>query len=166
MANIYELTGELLALMDMAEMDELDPQALADTMEGLAGEFDDKVEGWCRCIKNLEGEAKAVKDEAKRLADRAKKTENNIKRMKDALMFCMKAVGKTEAGNLMKAKIRKNGGVAPLVFDEGVTPESVPEIFQKRSITFDNETIRDALNADQVLGFVHLGERGESLQIK
>ena len=42
MANIYELTGELLALMDMAENDELDPQALADTMEGLAGEFDDK----------------------------------------------------------------------------------------------------------------------------
>lgn len=166
MANIYELTGELLALMDMAEMDELDPQALADTLEGLTGEFDAKVEGWCRCIKNLEGEAKAVKDEAKRLADRAKVIENNTKRMKETLMFCLKAVGKTEAGGIIKAKIQKNGGVLPLVFQEGFDAEQAPELFQKVAYSFDNDAIREALDGGAELPFVHYGERGESVRIK
>ena len=79
MANIYELTGELLALMDLADEEDLDPQALADTLEGLEGEFDEKVDGWCKAVKNLEAEQKALKEESKRLAERAKKTENNIK---------------------------------------------------------------------------------------
>ena len=166
MANIYELTGELLALMDMADEEDLDPQALADTLEGLEGEFDEKVDGWCKAVKNLEAEQKALKKESKRLAERAKKTENNIKHMKETLMFCMKAIGKTEAGGLFKAKIQRNGSVLPLVFQEGFTAEEAPELFQKVAYSFDNDAIREALDGGAELPFVHYGERGESVRIK
>lgn len=164
--TLYELTGQYMQLFQLMEDPDIDEQAIRDTLEGMDGEYDDKIDGWCRVIKSIEAEMKALKEESKRLAERSKGLETKIGNMKSFIYESMKNTGKTEAGTVLKAKIRKNGGVAPLVFDEGVTPESVPEIFQKRSITFDNETIRDALNADQVLGFVHLGERGESLQIK
>lgn len=166
MASIYEVTGELLALMDMAEQEDMDPQALADTLEGLTGEFDDKVESWVKCIKNLEGEAKAVKDEAKRLADRARTIENNTKRMKETVLACLKALGKTEAGVLLKAKVQKNGGVLPLVFLEGFEAKDAPELLRTIEYKFDNDAIREALDGGKDLGFVHYGERGESLRIK
>ena len=163
--TLYEITGELLALMEMAEED-LDPQALADTLEGLEGELDDKVDSWCKVIKNIEGEAKMVKDEAKRLSDRAKTLENNAKRMKETVMLCLKAVGKTEAGGLLKAKIQKNGGVLPLVFLEGFEPKDAPELLRSIEYKFDNDAIREALDGGKDLGFVHYGERGESVRIK
>ena len=129
MASIYEVTGELLALMDMAEQEDMDPQALADTLEGLEGEFDDKVESWVKCIKNLEGEAKAVKDEAKRLADRAKTIENNTKRMKETVLACLKALGKTEAGVLLKAKVRRTAEFFPSSFWKGLKRRTLPSFY-------------------------------------
>lgn len=164
--TLYELTGEFLELFQLMEDPEMDEEALRDTLEGMEGEFDAKIDGWCRVVKSLEAEAKALKEEGKRLADRGRAIENRIANMKAFMMQSMQAVGKTEAGELLKAKITKNGGLAPLVFDEGVTPEDVPLIFRKVTVDFDNKAIRDALEEDQVIGFAHLGERGESLRIK
>ena len=164
--TLYELTGEFLELFQLMEDPEMDEEALRDTLEGMEGEFDAKIDGWCRVVKSLEADAKALKDESKRLADRGRAIENRITNMKAFMMQSMQTVGKTEAGELLKAKIQKNGGVAPLVFDEGVTPEQVPPIFRKVMVDFDNAAIRAALDEDQVIGFAHYGERGESLRTK
>ena len=44
MSTLYELTGELLELMDMMEDPDCDPQMIQDTMEGSELEFEEKVE--------------------------------------------------------------------------------------------------------------------------
>ena len=165
MSTLYVLTGQLLALMDMLEDPDADEQAIKDTIEGIEGEYDDKVEGWCRVIKNLDAEYKALKEESKRLADRARVLDNSITRMKAFVMQSMKATGKTEAGVLLKAKIAKNGGVLPLMMAD-VNPKDIPQKYQKIDISFNNEEIRKALDAGEQLSFAQYGERGESLRIK
>jgi hypothetical protein len=166
MATIYEVTEELMTLMDMAEDEDLDERALQDTLEGLEGEFDAKVEGWCKAIKNLEGERDAVKAEAKRLSDRAKQIDNNITRMKGVLKTCLTVLGKKDAGGVIGAHIRKNGGLLPLQYAEGFTPDDAPELLRKVTYSFDTDAIREALDAGKDLPFVKYGERGEYITIK
>lgn len=163
--NIYELTNELRTFNEMtAEMtpEELTDQVYKDTFEGLSGAYDDKAECWCKYIKNVDAEAKAVKEEAQRLMARAKALENHRDRMKNTLYQSMKQVGKTEAGGLLKAKIQKNGGLLPVIVDD----VEIPEEFQKVTIEANKEKIRDALEQGKELSFARYGERGESIRIK
>ena len=162
--NLYELTGSIREFMELCADPEaeLDQQIIKDTLEGLDGAYDDKVEGWCKVIKNLDAEAKALKEEAKRLQGRQKTIENNIDRMKAALMESLKATGKIEAGGLLKAKIQKNGGLLPVIVDD----VEIPEEFQKITIEANKEAIRDALDQGKELSFARYGERGESIRIK
>ena len=53
MASLYELTGELMRLFEMLEDPEMDEQAVRDTMEAVEGEFDAKVDGWCRVSRSV-----------------------------------------------------------------------------------------------------------------
>ena len=161
--NLYELTEELIELQDMMS-EECDEQVLLDTIEAVEGEFDAKIEGYCKVIKNLEADAKALKEEAKRLSARQKSIENNISRMKNAMTEALRQTGRTEAGGLLKAKIQKNGGMLPLIVTE--PSERLPEAFRKVSYEADNEAIRKALDEGQELSFASYGERGESLRIK
>ena len=163
--NIYELTNELRSFNEMTEEmtpEELTDQVYKDTFEGLQGAYDDKAEGWCKYIKNIDAEAKAVKEEAQRLMARAKALENHRDRMKETLLQSMKMIGKTEAGGLLKAKIQKNGGLLPVIVDD----VEIPEEFQKVTIEANKEKIRDALEQGKELSFARYGERGESIKIK
>lgn len=165
--NIYELTNELRTFNEMtAEMtpEELTDQVYKDTFEGLSGAYDDKAEGWCKYIKNVDAEAKAVKEEAQRLMARAKALENHRDKMKETLLQSMKMVGKAEAGGVIKAKIAKNGGKAPLIVDVDV--KDIPMDFQKVEVSANNEAIRDALDHGVELEWAHYGDRGEYLNIK
>ena len=166
--TIYELTNELRSFNEMTEEmtpEELTDQVYKDTFEGLSGAYDDKAEGWCKYIKNIDAEAKAVKEEAQRLMARAKALENHRDRMKETLLQSMKMVGKTEAGGIIKAKIAKNGGKAPLIVDFA-DPHDIPMDFQKVEVSANNEAIRDALDHGVELEWARYGERGEHLNIK
>ena len=164
--TLYELTGQFMELFQLMEDPEMDEEALRDTLEGMEGEFDQKIDGWCRVLKSLEADAKALKDESKRLADRGRAIENRIANMKAFMMQSMQAIGKTEAGDLLKAKITKNGGVLPLRFKDGASASDVSSTFRCIEYHFNNEAIREALDAGKVLDFVEYGERGQSLRIK
>lgn len=82
MSTLYELTGELLELMDMMEDPDCDPQMIQDTMEGSKLEFTEKVEGYLMVMLDLEGNAEKLKKEEDRLSRRRKTIENNIKNLK------------------------------------------------------------------------------------
>lgn len=96
MATIYELSGDYLRLLEMAEDPEMDPVAFADTLEGLEGEIEIKAEGYAKVIKELDKDGAGLDNEIKRL--QAKKTTivNSIDRMKKALEQSMIITGKTK----------------------------------------------------------------------
>lgn len=161
MSSLYDLTGEFKALYELAINDE-DPQAFLDTLEGLKGELEVKAGGYVHVIKQLMMEA----DECDKLIDAftAKKSArmNNVKRMKEALIDAMDAAGidSLKAGEF-NLKISKNGGLQPMK----ITGE-VPDSFTKVVVEPDNKKIRDALANGELLEFAHLEERGRHLNIK
>lgn len=166
MATLYDITGRALALMQMADDEDIEPEVFKDTLDGIEGEFDDKIETYCKVIKNIEADAKAVAEELKRLQTKKKHLENTVSRMKETILEAMRLTGKTSSGGtILKASIQKNGGVLPLIMDEPVA-EDLPEEFRITKYEANNEAIRKALDEGIELPFAHYGERGESLRIK
>ena len=162
MAKLYEIVNDLQAFIEQNEGLE-DEQAYKDTLEGLQGEFDDKVEQWCKAEKNIEAERDAVKAEVDRLMARLKALDNQTDRMKRTLMEYMNVAGLKKAGGVIGAKIVKNGGKAPLIID--VDPIALPFDFQKVTISANNEAIRDALEHGKEIPGARIGERGEHIKI-
>lgn len=164
MGNLYEITNDLVAFQEMcSDVDaELDDAVIKDTLEGLQGAYNDKVESWLRVIKNLSGELTAVKNEADRMAKRAKTIKNNIDRMKSALLTSMEMTGHEKAGNTLKASIASNGGALPLIVDD----VELPDEYRSVEVKPNNEAIRDALDHGKELPFARYGERGVHLNIK
>ena len=162
MAKLYELVADLQAFIEENEGLE-DEQIYKDTLEGLQGEIDDKIEQWNRAIKNQEAERDALKGEYQRLYERYKTQDAQVSRMKDTLLMYLKAMGRKEGGKVLMAKIVKNGGAQPL--EILCQPEELPKAFRKVKIEADNAAIRDALASGKKLKFARLLERGEHIKV-
>lgn len=162
MNTLYELTNEYLQLLEMAEDPDVDPETLADTMEAIGGEIEDKADGYARVMKQIEANAAGIKSEIDRLTARKTSMENNIKRMKESLQAAMEATGKKKFKTaLFSFNIQKNP--TSLKIDD---PDAVPESFLiPQPPKVDSAAIKDALKAGAVYDFAHLAQ-GESLRIR
>ena len=163
MAKLYELTSDLMTLQEMLEGD-IDDQCLLDTLEAVQGEYEVKLESYCKVIKNLEADMDALKAEAKRLTDKRKTLENNIDRLKKAMFDSMKATGTDKVkGTLFTVAIQRNGGKLPVIVDVDVS--ELPDELVKIVESPDLDAIGKLLEQGESL-YAHFGERGESLRIK
>lgn len=162
MNTLYELTNEYLQLLEMAEDPDVDPETLADTMEAIGGEIEDKADGYARVMKQIEANAAGIKSEIDRLTARKTSMENNIKRMKESLQAAMEATGKKKFKTaLFSFNIQKNP--TSLKIDD---LDAVPESFLiPQPPKVDSAAIKDALKAGAVYDFAHLAQ-GESLRIR
>ena len=160
--NLYEITGELLALLEMAENPDTDPEALQDTMEAVTGELEEKAEGYGCVIRQLEYDSAALATEIKRLNARKKTIEENITAMKTRLQEAMIATGQRKLKtNLFSFTVRKNAP-ALTVTDEDKIPERywvLPEP------VLDKAALKDDLKSGQEIPGATLTQ-GESLQIR
>ena len=163
MSRLYELTADLMTLQEMLE-EAVDDQCLLDTLEGVQGEYEIKLEAYCKVIKNLEADMEALKSEAKRLTDKRKVLENNVDRLKKAMFDSMKATGTDKVkGQIFTVAIQRNGGKLPVIVD--VPTEDLPDECVKVVESPDLEAISKMIDAGNC-NFAHYGERGESLRIK
>lgn len=161
--NLYELSADLLQLQDLLEND-VEDQVLLDTLEAVQGEYELKLEAYCKVIKNLEADAEALKSEAKRLTDKRKVLEANVERLKKAMFDSMKLTGTTKVkGQLFTVAIQKNGGKLPVIVD--VETSELPDNLVKIVESPDLEAIAKLLESGKC-NYAHFGERGESLRIK
>lgn len=165
MPSMYELTADYKTVLDMAFDTEIDPQAIADTLESIAAEIEVKAENTVIIMKELEAEAAKLKAEEQRLNARRKVYENRVANLKQGLFDTMKTTGKEKfKTTLFSFSIAKNGGKIPVIVD--VDTADLPD---------DLVTITEKPNLDAIAAFLeqnpestlaHFGERGESLRIK
>lgn len=169
MSSLYEVTGNILALQELLESPLDDEEVLKDTLEAVQGEYEIKLEAYCKVIKNLEADMEALKNEAKRLTDKRKTLENNVDRLKKAMFDSMKATNTPKVkGQLFTVAIQKNGGVIPINYDKNdknITA-NLPDHLVNIVKTPNLEAIRELLEAGKVVDGFTLGERGESIRIK
>lgn len=160
--TLFDIVGEFLELYNMATSEEVEAEeAFIDTLESLKGELETKSSGYVAVINRLEAEQAKAEEIAKAYSAVAKSRKNAIKRMKDTLLLAMDSLDKTEmpAGDLT-IKIKKNGGLQPLVID-GDVPDNMTRVI----VEPDNDKIRNFLK-DNECEWAHLEERGRHIEIK
>lgn len=160
--TLFDIVGEFQMLYDLATDEDIaNEEAFIDTLNSLSTELETKSGGYVAVINRLEAEMVKAKEISEAYGAVAKSRENAIKRMKDTLLYAMDSLGVTElpAGDLT-IKIKKNGGLAPLVIDG-----DVPDNMTKVTIEPDNKKIREFLK-DNECGWAHLEERGRHIEIK
>ena len=164
MASLYEVTGNILALQELLESPLDDEEILKDTLEAVQGEYEQKIEGYCKVIRNIEVDIEAFKIEAKRLNEKAKMLEKNKDRLKKAMFDSMKATNTNKVkGQIFTVAIQKNGGKLPVIVD--VETDYLPKELVKVVESPDLEAIAKLLEQGES-PLAHWGERGESLRIK
>lgn len=163
--TLYELTTQYQALLELAEDPDVDPKVLADTMDGLDGDIEEKADGYAKVIRSLEGRIGVIKAEEDRLRTRRGTMENSIIRMKQHLQASMTAIGKTKfKTDLFSFGIQKNP--ASVVIDAQSMDNMPEEYISVPSPTWNKTAIKDALKAGKDLtGIAHL-EQSESLRIR
>lgn len=119
--TLYQIAAEHAEMaQQLADMD-LDPQTLADTLEGDLAAFEDKARAVACVCANLQAEAEAYAAHIKAVQAKEKSAKARVEWLKLYLLNNMQAVGVTEIkGPAIKIKIANN-------------PESV-EVFEPATI--------------------------------
>ena len=89
MSTLYQMTAQASELYELLQNEEIDEQVFLDTLDAIGTE--EKIEGYCQVIKELQGDFEKYKTEADRLMARMKTAKNGIDRMKETLLSFLKA---------------------------------------------------------------------------
>ena len=160
MANIYEITNQFPFLRTLEETGEADIEAINGALQVAREELADKLEDYCKVIKNLEALNAGLKSEEERLAERRKTNENAIKRMKEAMQFSLETAladspEKKMTCGTFTVSVQKNP--ESVVLDEPYI-ENIPEIYLKfKEPDIDRKKIKEYIKAGKNLeGIAHL----------
>jgi hypothetical protein len=105
--KLYEISNSRLAFLEAIESGEITEDAIADTLAGIDGEFDDKADDIACFIKSLLSDKQAIKAEIDILADRADAKQHKADKLIDYLFQQFKLAGKTKvetARNIIMVK--------------------------------------------------------------
>jgi len=161
--TLHEIQDRFMQLLEMAEDESIDAQIIADTLEGLDGEFEEKADGYATVLKHLEADVEMIRKEEKRLYDKRHVIENNMVELVNRLTEAMKATGKTKfKTTLFSYGIQKNP--ATVAIDN---PEKVPKKWWiKQEPKLDKKGLTEWLKTQKKpVAWAHLTQ-GESLRIR
>lgn len=165
MASLFDLKGEYLQLMSWMDDPEVDPKALADTLESVKFEIAEKAEGYIQVIENFNADAEMFSKQAKLFKEKADKAQANADKLLKVLKDAMEETGQTEIKtDLFNIKVVQNGGKQTLKIDG-----DVPEQYKIVKYENDNNKIRqylESLSDPVACTWAHLEERGTHLAIK
>ena len=163
--TLYELTADYMKLLELAEDPDVDPEVIADTLEGLGGEIEDKADSYATVLASLDGDRMMLAEEIARLTDRKKAIDANVQRIKDTLQKSMVITGKTKfKTERFSFSIQKNPASVVMETDD---VERIPVKYLVPQEPKINKTQikQDLKNGMELPGIAHL-EQGESLRIK
>lgn len=150
------------ALRELADMD-LPAECVADTLEGIEGEIQEKSRNVAAFFQNLEAEARAMKEAEDRIRARRQAIENKVVRMKDYLKNNMEHCGITEIScPEFTVRVRQNPGRV-VVDDEDKIPDEFVRIKLTREI--DKRALGDAIKGGLDTDAAHL-VRGTRLEVR
>lgn len=94
--NLYEITG---AMAELQAMEDIDPETLADTLEGLEMEFEVKLSNLARWVRDLEGDSEKLSNELKRLATKRQSVDKRVESLKEYVRQALLSSGRTKVGD-------------------------------------------------------------------
>lgn len=162
MATLYDLRADLAHVIDGGFiLDEETGEILfdADNLDELEAVFADKLEACGLFVKNLESDAKAIREEEKALAARRQALERKADRMKDYILRNMDAAGGKLSTPRIALSTRRSETVD--VFDI----EALPREFVKVTTAADKTAIKKAIKSGAEVQGADIVEK-MNLQVK
>lgn len=160
MSKLYEIANEYAELANS----EMDAEMIADTLEGIQGEFEGKAEQLLAIIKNEQALEAALKAEAKNLNNRAKSCANKVSSIKSYLIESMNTMDKKSLNAGVHKITVRNGVQSVNVLDL----EKIPHEFVEYETTIkpDKNLIKEKLKLGESVDGVELVTGNQSLLIK
>ncbi len=164
MTALYEVAAEYRAAAEALAESDLDPQTIADTLEGLAGDIEAKAIAVASVIRNIEAERDAIKGAIADMAARAKAADARAGSLRDYLRSNMEACDiKRVSCPLFAIAIKANPARVVIDCADNLPPWLMTQP-EPPAPQPDKNAIRDALKLGQVSG-AHL-ESTTRLEIK
>jgi hypothetical protein len=147
--TLYELSAEYLHALEVMTTPEMDVpmQAIADTLEGIEGQFQDKAVNVAKFLRNMESMAEAIKEAEEKMSQRRRALESRAKWLRDYLKANMEKASVTRIESpWFVLSIQKNPAALKIV-DEA----AIPPFFKTEVITFelDKASIKQTLEAGE-----------------
>jgi len=171
MAKLYELTGEMLSLMNVLYEDDLEESEILARCEELVMAIEDKAEGYAMVIRSLEADVDALDSEIKRLSSRKSSISNKVKWLKYNLESSMRATGNLKFKTaLFSFGIQKNPPAVKIAdesaFLDWIKANKRDDLLTFRDPDINKSAIKEAVTKDgEVIPFVEIVQ-SERLSIK
>lgn len=160
MTTAIALANDFAKLQELLETsDDLTPEMIADTLEGLGGELADKLDAVYSHVRNIEGLAKTCDEEAKRLAARKKSFDGKAKSLRGYVLQCLLASGQDKLKTAKNTFTARKGSASVVIDDFDALPDELVTV--QTQIEPDKKAIKEALeNGVDVPGaHIEIGER-------
>lgn len=118
-----DLANEISKVLALAESGEMDPQTIADTLEGIEGMMEDKFDATMSVIRDFEANKKKCTEEAARLTERSKHWGRQGFSLKKYLLDCLIATGRSSFKTAMNTYSIRKGGISLDITDEDLLPD-------------------------------------------
>ena len=164
MTTLYDLTGQYLALAELADDPEMPEDALSDSLEGLEGDIEVKAQALLQVVAGFEGDTGAIDREIERLKGRKTVIQNRADRLRQYLFDNMVITGINKIScPLFQITLTK---ARPMVAVTDV--DLIPDEYIKTTITKApiKKDILTALKAGEDVAGCELGESKRSLRVK
>ena len=164
MTALFILAQEHRALADKLHNLELDDQTIADTLEAEGGDLVEKGKNVAAVFRNLESDAKQIKEAEQQLAERRKAIEKRAESLRNYLKTNMEVAGITKIECPWFVVSIAQNPEAVTVEDESLIPrdyfKEIPATYQ-----LDKALVKQAIKDGFDVPGAHLS-RGTSLRIK
>lgn len=162
---LYELVKYRAELEALADSGEVPPEQIADTLEALDGELQDKAIQVAAFTRNLEASADAIREAGKAMLARADRIEKRAESVRAYLLFQMQAAGITKVEcPWFTLAVRKNPP-AVAIDDEAAIPTEFIVQPPPPAPRPDREAIKRALKAGEDVPGCRLTQ-SERLEVK
>jgi Siphovirus Gp157 len=123
--RLYEIASDhLQTLEDLAEMEDLPEEVIADTLEGLQGTFEMKAINVGAYIKTLEAEASAIEVARKSMEQRQRSLERHAERLREYLKTQMERVSLPKIKNCYSMlRVQANPPSVEVIDEETIPAE-------------------------------------------
>jgi hypothetical protein len=153
--TLYQIADDYLTALDaLADREDLPPDAVADTLAGLAGTFQDKAVAVAAYLKTLEAEAAAIDAARKAMERRESALLHHAGRLRDYLKGEMERTGLTRLDHPYLALRVQANPPAVVIEDETMLPARFKEAVT--TVKLLKAEIGKALKAGEAVFGAHL----------
>lgn len=163
--KLYEISEVYTALLASIEAGEIPEEAIADTLEAVGGEFEEKADNVACMVKSLRADAKAIKAEEEALSDRRKSAESRADALANYLSVQMTRIGISKV-ETPRSQITFRKSTALEIADEESFKAQRPDLCETVvTVKIPKADITKLIKGGEEIAGVQLVER-QNIQIK